>query len=335
VQGSHASPFTAEKILTRRVGTLPRSQLGEVVARLFSFGHGNCPRSTWPLCTCEATRPTLQKMPSSLAWRSLGSDHNAPARVAWTCSGKRGCDEDGGGAPTGHDVHLLVRDASTQSMAGSSARIHLLMARRHRGPLTKDEFQNSGPVWLREAHNQNPPFGPKNGDMTAMGAGDFWGFGLSMGYDGELGIDGLWIADNVRALMTFFGSCQPSSPSVAKSWTGQRAVLPWATRWTVDGAMLVRLPMAPSSWPHTLRWQSCAMICCHRYLAEQRLCGDLATIPVFSRPHMSRIGCLITACWRSRQMGLPPRSAQLHRACTHPYYESLRCGSYTLPKKQK
>jgi len=77
-----------------------------------------------------------------------------------------------------------------------------------------------------------------------MGTGDFSGFDLFMGYDGELGISGIQIATNARALTTFFCSYQPSPPSVAKSWTGQRAAIPWTTRWTVDKARIVRLPMA-------------------------------------------------------------------------------------------
>jgi len=42
-----------------------------------------------------------------------------------------GCGEDGGGAWTGHVVHPLVRDASTQPMAGSPAWIRPLMTMCH------------------------------------------------------------------------------------------------------------------------------------------------------------------------------------------------------------
>jgi len=48
-----------------------------------------------------------------------------------------GYGEDGGGAWTGHVVHSLVRDVSTQSMAGSPARIPPSMTMCHRGPLLK------------------------------------------------------------------------------------------------------------------------------------------------------------------------------------------------------
>jgi len=87
---------------------------------------------------------------------------------------------------------------------------------------------------------------PKNGILTAMSAGDFSGINLSMGCDGELGIGSIRIAANAHVLTTFFCSCQPMSPSMAKIWAGQRVVIPWTTRRTVDGGRQVRPPMAPS-----------------------------------------------------------------------------------------
>jgi len=80
--------------------------------------------------------------------------HNMPVWVARTCSGKRGCDEDAGGASTGHVVHPLVRDASTQPMAGSPARIYLSIIRCHRGSLLKNASTNAGPAWFREARGR-------------------------------------------------------------------------------------------------------------------------------------------------------------------------------------
>jgi len=50
---------------------------------------------------------------------------------------------------------------------------------------------------------------PKNGVRTTMGTGGLSGFDLSMGYDGELGIDGSRIAASARELTTFFCSCCP------------------------------------------------------------------------------------------------------------------------------
>jgi len=44
---------------------------GRAVVQPFSLWHSNRPKCTWPRCTIGAPRPTLQTMPSSLAWRSL------------------------------------------------------------------------------------------------------------------------------------------------------------------------------------------------------------------------------------------------------------------------
>jgi len=158
-----------------------------------------------------------------------------------------------------------------------------------------------------------------------MDTGDFSGFDLSMSYDDELGIGGIQIATNERALTTFFCSCQPSPPSAAKSWAGQRVVIPGTTRWTVDKARIVRLPVPPNSWPHAPCWQSCAMICCHRSLAEHCLCVDLITIPLpcyFSNPtHASHHGA------SEQPVGVPSKRDSLHvqRSSCSPSHIMTHC----------
>jgi len=185
-------PIYGRKTTCESCGDIAAITSRRIVVRPFSLWHANCPRGTWPRCTSGATRPRCRQC--FRRWH--GEDHNPPVRVAWTCNGKWGCDEDGGGASTGHVMHPIVRVASTQPMADSSARIHLSMVVRHRGPSLETCVKESRACIASRGLQEKPSCRPKNGALTAMGAADFSGLELSMGYDGELGIDGLRIAAN-------------------------------------------------------------------------------------------------------------------------------------------
>jgi len=164
----------------------------------------------------------------------------------------------------------------------------------HRGPLLKICISESRAGVASRSSRSKTFLRTEEWRPDGDGRWRLSGFDLSMGCVGELGIGGARIAANAHALSTFFCSCQPSPPFMAKRWAGRRAATPWTTRWTDRRQGQASAPANGTQFAAICA--ALAVICndllsptARRALPARRPGHDFAPMRV-SKPHLSHHG---------------------------------------------